>query len=300
MRDLRDYSPGDCLKLIPWVHFLKQLRNDVVQRAYLTLHPRSLEQFLQDAEHMKGRNVGLVVAYEHPWALDWLIRMAARHLADGTLMVFDNSRRQQARIDIERSCRARNVLYLALPPNPTRHPNRSHGVAMTWIFHNVVRALRPRIFGFIDHDLIPMGKIDLSRTLGGQPFYGVPNVSKWGWQLWAGYCLYNFSVVEQLPLNFLNDFYRGLDTGGRNWSCLYKKYDRAQLRFGEMQQIDVIDPLYSTPCPVEVVDASWIHLGGVSYRRSFREMFDFWKRIAKAADEGATLEMLVVKDGRNE
>lgn len=300
MRDLKDYSPGEWLRLIPLLHFFKQLRNDAVQRVYLTLQPKTLERFLQNAEHLRGENVGLVVAYEQPWALDWLTRMAARHLADGTLIVFDNSRRQQARIDIERSCRDRNILYLALPPNPTRHPNRSHGIAMTWIFHNVVRTLRPRIFGFIDHDLIPMEKIEFRKTLGGQPFYGIPNISKWGWQLWAGYCLYDLSVVHHLPLNFLSDFYRGLDTGGRNWSCLYKNYDRAQLRFAKLQQIDVIDPLHSTPRPVEVVDDSWIHLGGVSYGRTFGEMLDFYERLKKQAVDGATLQMLDKKDSRTD
>jgi hypothetical protein len=295
MRDLKDYSTGEWFKLVPLVHFFKQVRNDAVQRAYLALRPKSLKRFLHNAEHMRGGNVGLVVAYEQPWALDWLTRMAARHLVDGTLLVFDNSRRQRARIDIERVCRDRNVPYLALPPNPTRHVNRSHGIAMTWIFHNVVRAIRPRIFGFVDHDLIPMEKIELGETLGDQPFYGVPNVSKWGWQLWAGYCLFDFSVVHHLPLNFLNDFYRGLDTGGRNWSCLYKNYDRAQLRFGAMQQTDVMDPLHSTPRTIQVVDGSWIHLAGAGYSSDFHKMLDFYKRIAKAADEGATLQMLAMK-----
>ena len=70
------------------------------------------------------------------------------------------------------------------------------------------------------------------------------------------------------------------------------------MRFAPREKTEFIDPLHdsSTSHPVAVVDNSWIHLGGASYRSmKFREGYDFYQRIAKAADEGATLQMLVKK-----
>ncbi len=299
MRDLKDYSKKEWFRLKPLDHFLIQFCNDGLQYAFRACRPKSLTRFLHGAGHLEGRNIGLVIAYEQPWTLDLLLRMAARHLSDATLLVFDNSRRAKARLDIERVCRDAGVAYLGLPPNPTRHPNRSHGMAMTWIFHNIVRKIRPRNFTFIDHDLIPMEKIELCGIVGDQPFYGLVRARTWGWSLWAGYCSYDFSAVHRLPLNFLNDFSRDLDTGGRNWSCLYRNSDRARMRFGSMKPIVVADPLDGTPRRISVVDDSWIHLGGAGYSSRFREMRDFYERIAKAADEGATLTMLAENTGAN-
>ncbi|MFZ2448700.1 MAG: hypothetical protein WAW37_20245 [Syntrophobacteraceae bacterium] len=298
MRKLTDYSRREWFRSKPLDHFLIQVCNDALQRGFLAWKPKALDRFLQNAGRLRGGNIGLVVAYEQPWALDWLLRMAARHIIDGTVLVFDNSRRAQARVEIERVCRERNAAYLPLPPNPTRHPNRSHGMAMTWIFHNVVRAIKPRAFCYIDHDLIPMETIELARTLGDQPFYGVLRTSLWGWALWAGYCMYDFETVRRLPLNFLNDFSNGLDTGGRNWSRLYRNYDRSRLQFCTDEGAGVVDPLDNTHRPIVTVDNRWIHLMGASYHSGFRDMFDFYERLAKASDEGATLEMLSVKKSR--
>jgi hypothetical protein len=299
LRDLKDYSKKEWFRLKPPGDFLIDFCNDSLQYGFRACRPRSLTRFLQDAGHLKGRNICLVVAYEQPWTLDWLLRMAARHLSDATLLVFDNSRRAKARLDIERVCRDAGAAYLGLPPNPTRHPNRSHGMAMTWIFHNVVRKIRPRNFTFIDHDLIPMEKIELSGIVGDQPFYGLARVRRWGWSLWAGYCSYDFSAVHHAPLNFLNDFSRELDTGGRNWFCLYRNFDRALMRFASMRPISVVDPLHGTPRRISVIDDSWIHLGGAGYSASFPAMRDFYERMAKAADEGATLRMLAANTGAN-
>ena len=293
---LRDYTRREWFRWKPLDHFLIQVCNDGLQSGFLKWKPRCLNGFLKEAERLRAENVGLIVAYEQPWALDWLLRMAARHISDATLLVFDNSRRAQARAEIERICLDRGAPYLPLPPNPTRHPNRSHGMAMTWIFHNVVRALKPRIFGYIDHDLIPMEKIELARTLGDQPFYGMLRKSQWGWSLWAGYCMYDFGAVQDLPLNFLNDFSNGLDTGGRNWSLLYKNYDRSRLRFSVVKKTGVLDPVDKSRHPLVVVDGRWIHLMGASHYKGFQEKLDFYKRLAKASDEGATLQMLSEKN----
>jgi len=270
----------------------------MIQSAYCQWRPKSLERFLQNAGCPPGSDVGLVIAFENPWVLDFLLKMADRNLAGGRILVFDNSRRQAARRDIARICRDRDVPYLAMPSSPTRHHNRSHGMAMSWIFRNVVRAVKPRSFTFIDHDLIPVEKIELGATLGNQPFYGALKVGIWGWwTLWAGYCAYDFSAVRHLPLNFLNDFSSDLDTGGRNWPLLYKFHDRARMRFASRERTEVVDSLRNdgiTPM-VTVVDDRWIHLGKGYNTAKFRVGRNFYHRIFDAAAEGATLEALVTK-----
>jgi len=291
VRKLNDYSRREWFRLKPLDHFLIDVCNDALQFGFCKWKPKSLDRFIEDTEHLKGENIGLVAAFEQPWAIEWQIRMAARHL-NGTLLVFDNSRRASARVEIEKVCRDRGVPYLGLPPSPTKHPNRSHGMAMTYIFHNVVRAIKPKTFTFIDHDLIPMEKIDLGSSLLDQPFYGLPNDSEWAWSLWAGYCAYDFAAVGQLPLNFLNDFSIGLDTGGRNWLPLYRNHDRWRLRFGTWRLAQVEDPLLGALRPIDVIDDKWIHLCGAGYSSRFKETLDFYERLAKASEEGATLQTL--------
>ena len=219
--------------------------------------------------------------------------MAGRHLADATVLVFDNSRQTSERTEIERVCHEHNVPYLGLPWNPTRHANRSHGIAVTWIFHQVVQAIQLARTCFIDYDLIPTERIELAKTLGDQPFYGVTKISKWGWALWAGYCLYDFPTIRALPLNFLYDFSRGLDTGGRNWNCLYKNYDRSRFKFTEIKFKEFIDPIKGVPRKVECVEDRWIHLRGVTYKNNFGRSVDFFAHIAAAVGEGASLRQIL-------
>jgi len=58
----------------------------------------------------------------------------------------------------------------------------------------------------------------------------------------------------------------------------------------------VSDPLDGSDRRIQVVDDSWIHIGGVSYNTGLQEKLDFYERIAKASDEGATLQSLAIKD----
>jgi hypothetical protein len=287
MRSFGEFSIEDWIHLRPLTEGGKQLANDLVQKRFLKARPDALAQFLRENEYLSGKNILQVVAFEQPDVLDFSLKMAGRHLADATVFVFDNSRSPEARIEIERICRNRNVPYLALPPNPTSQENRSHGMAMTWIWHNVVKPIRPAISGFIDHDVIPLQKVELAKVLKRQPFYGVPNVGKWAWSLWAGFCFYGFVEIASLPLNFMNDFSRGVDTGGRNWNCLYKLHDYRKLQFADLRLFDVVGDSAGIPPPLEIIDESWIHIGGGNLRGDYRRHSNFYGRILSIIDEGA-------------
>lgn len=293
MRDLKNFTANEWLRLLPLQHAFKQARNDAWLSIYKKIRPEPLHSFLAEAQRLKGRNIALVIAFEQPWALDWQLRMAKRNLADTAVLVFDNSRRAAARLEIERVCRNRDVPYLALPANLTRHVNRSHGMAMTWIFYNVVRAIQPRLFAFLDHDLIPVEEVSLAGRLSGQPFSGFLRVSSWAWSLWAGYCLYDFHAVAGLPLNFLYDFSQKLDTGARNWSCLYQNHDRQELSFAGSEQVTVRDPATGASHSVQMVDRAWLHIGGIGYNDNFRSKSQLCEHLALALDQGVSWSSLV-------
>ena len=293
MRNLNQYSTREWFCGDPLIHAFKQVRNDILQSIYRRIRSKALKQFLKNTASLQGKTIAVVVAFNQPWSIDWLTRMATRHVSDTTWLVFDNSSQKHIRPDIEKICRERNIHYLALPYNPEHHPCRSHGIALTWIYYNVVRKIKPRIFAFIDHDLIPLEKIKFDKILGNQAFYGILNSKPFGWSIWAGYSIYNFSIVSKLPLNFNNDVPRRLDTGGRNWKCLYRKFDYTKLRFADSNDVDIADPKVGALQTVSLVDNRWIHLCGAAYCKKFDSKLEFFKRIAKATDEGATLKDIV-------
>ena len=297
MKHFFEFSRGEWLKLLPLRHAAKQLRNDALLHHYLKRLPEALPAFLRKHAHLQDKNIVLIIAFEQSRVLDFLLTKASRFLPDAHFLVFDNSSKATARPEIEEVCRKHKAGYLALPSNSIKHPNRSHGIAMTWIFRNIVRAIKPRMFAFIDHDLIPFKTVDLRKTLSGRPFYGPVKTHKSAeadkigdqcWSLWAGYCLYDFSKVKDLPLNFLYDFSRGLDTGGRNWECLYKNYDRPRPAFADSRKISLTDSKTGIVHKIRMVDGRWLHFRGTSYRREVQEQMELYERMANAlAETGA-------------
>jgi hypothetical protein len=210
--------------------------------------------------------------------------MANRNVSDMTVLVFDNSRDDSKRIEIEQVCKQNNAPYLALPRNSTRHVNRSHGMAMTWVYHNVVRAINPRIFGFIDHDLIPVRTVSVAHKLANQPVYGLLNEGKFGfWYLWAGYCFFDYVETQGKSINFLYDFSRDLDTGGRNWKSLYRDLDRRQLHVASAENVSMKVASIESPRLVQIVDGHWLHIGGISYNAP--DHIEFFKGLENIFDK---------------
>ncbi len=293
MRALHQFSGRDWARLTPLAHAFKQLRNDAWMQIYRRRTPEGYAGFLRETAALQDRPIALVIAFEQPWALNWLLSMAKRHLQDTTVLVMDNSRRLEQRIEIERVCRAHGIHYLALPPNATRHVNRSHGMAMNWAFYNVVRRIRPSVFAFLDHDLIPLRPLSLAARLGQQPLYGMRLTRQWAWQLWAGYCMYSYAQVGERPLNFLYDFSRGLDTGGRNWPHLYRDLDPATLRFAHSAHVAIKNLAGGEPVKVQWIDDAWFHIGGISYNQNFPAKAALCQHLAQAFEEGATWEQML-------
>jgi hypothetical protein len=227
--------------------------------------------------------------------------MAKKNLINTTVLVFDNSHKAIARTELEAVCRGNGAPYLALPMNKTKHVNRSHGMAMSWIYDNVINAIQPNIFAFIDHDLIPVSKVDFEERLGHQQFFGraggkLPPY----WSLWAGYCVFDFAYTKNKPLNFLYDFSRLLDTGGRNWECIYSHFDQSKIKFANRTFKNISLPKFVAAKSVEFVDERWMHIGSISYNDGFRSKLDFFEELAASLEQNTDWTRLVESSRLNQ
>ena len=238
MRDFNKYSIADFLKLKPFWSVLKQWRNDIRLKLYLLREAESEADFIEQSRSLNNKNVYIVIAYEQAQCIEWLLRMAQQHIRDATILVFDNSMKVSCRDDIKTLCQQLAVPYLPLPFNFTYHPNCSHGMAMTWVYERIIKKIEPNIFCFLDHDMIPVAPVEMRLSIQDQDLYGLPCVSSLAWSLWAGYSMFKYQYIKNNPVNFLQDFDNGLDTGGRNYRYLYKQKNHADLRFAESKNIE--------------------------------------------------------------
>jgi hypothetical protein len=248
---------------------LKNLRNDWLLHRYLAKTTPTHEQLLADLQARLKRvsgakNLLCIVAFEQDQIIDLCLSSLRLFLRNATVAVFDNSSSERGRTQIKKVCAQHQIPYLALPAQSTTHANRSHGLAMSWIYQQVIKELNPDAFGFIDHDLIALSPVDPFSSLVSQPVYGSLNRGSNAWNLWAGYCFYRSAELLDKEVNFLYDFSRELDTGGRNWATLYQFIDKDRLTFAP----DGIDSHLGLPDvthPVQLIDKNWLHIGGVSY-----------------------------------
>lgn len=287
MRRLTEFSAEDWLRLKPIPAAFRQVRNDLYLAAFVRRKSGDLTPFLKDLESRRQRDLVIAVAFERPWIIDWLLRMSGRNLLNATLIVADNSRFPKERAEIAEVCASHGTPYLPLPLHGTRHPNRSHAMAMSWILRNIVEPLRPKTFAFIDHDLIPVAPVDLSELMGDQSLYGLfkPGIGRY-WHLWAGYSVFRSDSFPFPKANALYDFCRGLDTGGRLWSPLFSRFDPGTLRFAKDVREKLHPPGFAEPAGVQMLDDRWMHFEGIGYNDNFQKRGAFFEAMAQALECG--------------
>jgi hypothetical protein len=287
VRAVIDYNLRDWARLDPLVHGFKRVRNAAIERVFRHRRPDRLAAFVREHASACRGSVAFTIAYNAPWVIDLLTRLAPLELR-ATLVVCDNSRDREARRLIERLCGERGIPYIALPFNPERHPCRSHGLAMNWAWYNLVRAWRPKVVAYLDHDLMPLEPVDPASRVVHQPVYGVLNRSEWAWNLWAGYCMYDVGQVDAFDPDFNHDVPRRLDTGGRNFERLYRHLDLGALRFPDNVFERIRDPGDGREYVVNVVDRGWLHIGGVGFGagRQAQGTPEFFRRLAERIAAG--------------
>jgi hypothetical protein len=266
LRDLAQYSAVDWLSAQPAVAAFKEVRDGLLRDLYCSRRPPDLDRFLSEHQWLRGRRIAVIIAHEQAWLIAHLSARLKRFVPDFHPIIFDNSPSASARAAIAKACADSGVSYLALPDNPIRNINRSHGNAVNWTYRNVLLALEPELFVLLDHDIFPRAECDLAARLGDQPFYGHKLDGGFGWALWAGYSVFRLSAIRAARPDFNPDMDRDLVTGGRNHARLYRHHDPATLRFASFERRWITDKANGIKYLSELVDG-WLHIGGPAFRQ---------------------------------
>lgn len=233
VRSLSDYSLAEWQRLRPVLHALKTLRYRAIDASYMR-HPPRVGDAAALARDLRGKKVLVTIAFEDPQTIAWQAPLLRSYVPQALHVIADNTPDDRAAAAIA-AVAARNALpYLRLPANPWNlrrtSASRSHGIALNWIWRNLIRPGQPEAFGFLDDDMFPTARDDPFAPIASQDFYGVVRVAGPRWFLWAGYCMFKFDKVSHKALDFGQDWFNGLDTGGGNWNVLYRHVDRTKLR----------------------------------------------------------------------
>jgi hypothetical protein len=235
-KSLNEFSAADWGRLRPLTQAVKTLRYGLIDRTYRR-RPAAAGDAAAVARSIRGRQALLTVAFGDPELVAWQSRLLRHYVPNVRHVIIDNSVADETAREICRVAGDADAAYLRAPANPWSgkaanrcHGSRSHGIVLNWAWHNVVRVGEPRAFGFIDHDIFPTGVDDPFAPLAVQDIYGIVRTVGARWFLWAGFCMFRFPAVKDKALDFGQDWFIGLDTGGGNWGALYRHIDRRGLR----------------------------------------------------------------------
>ena len=295
MRELGKYTFLEWRRLQPIKHMYKHARNRLVSSVYIK---KSCRDMSCNMEKLKTITFPVVtVAYEQPWAIEALVRLWMRNVSGATLVVADNSKSKESRKEISEICQKYGVCYIGLPTSFTKHPNRSHGLAMQWVFDNVIYKLNYDRFAFIDHDLFPVKEVLLDNIVDSQAVFGQEKARSrtdpGAWTVWAGYCFFNKSKIDNFRLNFMYDISRELDTGGMNYEVIYRNLDKSGYKFAEVDRVNIVDNKGDELAKnIQEVDGSWFHVGTIGYNKNAGDRIAVAKRIVGMLLDGVEWDSL--------
>ena len=265
-RQIATYTAAEWLRLRPLSQGYKTWLWNRVDRRFTHQAQADTAVMQRLLNQLSGRNLVVTIAWNAPWTIRWQLRFIAKNLENAAFLVADNSTDDDARSAIAADCADAGIAYLALPPNPyqsTRYASRSHGLALNWVYRNVVRPLAPSAWGFFDHDLFPTQPFDPEKRLRGQPFYGHLEVRPNGRYLWPGYCLFSRAADRDVTLDFRQDWFMKLDTGGMNAGLLFDRVDIAAVMFARTRSIGPGRNFAVTIDELDWLD-DCVHLGNAS------------------------------------
>lgn len=248
----------DWLRLRPILRQYKLARRWTLGRIYVYRSPPEPAQVARAIGALGRRPLAVTVAYNTPWVIDWQLRFSRRNLPGTDLLVADNSSDPAVAREIGRLCAGRGVSYVRLPCNRfslarPRDVSLSHAAAMNWVLRNVIGRVKPPVFSFLDHDMIPLRRVELGTLVADQPFYGRRQAGLDGsWSIWPGYAVFDFATAARFKLNFWPSYRFSMDTGGGNWQRIFRHFDHSRIAFALVRRADY-----------ERLD-DWVHLGGAS------------------------------------
>jgi hypothetical protein len=177
-------------------------------------------------------------------------------------LVADNSNQENISKEIYDYCNRNKILYIKLPnDNFPSNPSKSHGSAINWVYKNTIESIKPKFFGFIDHDIFPYKETSITPFVQ-QGIFGLTQERNEKWYLWAGFCFYEYDIIKKYKLNFMPC--SGLDTGGSNYYSLYRNIEKDKLYKIKQKYLDIdkkveIKEITDINKTVEVLE-DWVHL----------------------------------------
>lgn len=230
VRPLAEYDLADWRRLRVLTHALKTARYRLITAFYVRRAPAAGDVAAL-LRRIAGQRVLTTIAFGDAEVVEWQIRLVRINVPSAPVhLIADNSRDDEAAARIAAVCETLDAPYVRLPPNPWSQPSRSHGIALNWVWRNLIRPGEPEAFGFLDHDIFPTAPDDPFAALSAQDCYGVVRSAGQRWFLWPGYCVFRFERVRDEALDFGQDWFCGLDTGGGNWRTLYRRIDRRSVK----------------------------------------------------------------------
>ena len=149
----------------------KTLRYDATRSIYIRRRQRDGDIALP--QRIRGRRVLVTVGYGDPEAIDMQAAAVARFVPGALYVVADNSADDAVAREIAAIAGRHGAPYVRLPqPLLLEEGSRSHGLALDWMWRNVIRPGAPEAFGFLDDDLFPTAPDDPFAMLRQQPVYG--------------------------------------------------------------------------------------------------------------------------------
>ena len=256
---------SDILNKNPLVRWVKNARNRCLNALFLKQAAETI-QLPPDWRPEKHSAICFSIAFNHPLCIEVLIESWQEFARKTELVIVDNSSKKESREQIRALCKNNRIPYIGLPANWEWSINRSHAISMNWIYYNLVLKWKPRLFGFLDHDCFPYNTFDLAENMGNFNIWGDKRAPKHGknqWQLWAGFCFFRLSRLENVKIDFTHSVELRMDTGGSNWNSLYKYIHPQEVKCsvsGTVPQGELFSQMGNT------IDNRFLHIGGASYR----------------------------------
>ena len=260
---------------------------DFIKRITLRLKTSSSVDF--------ERNVDMcfiTIAFNNVFLIEQQIRLVKKHITDENYIhiIADNSDSKEKREQIKNLCQKENIEYVSLPFNWFQKVHfkacYAHGLSMTWIYYNVIKKLKPKYFGYLDHDIFPINNYSVVEKIQSQDFFGrlidrtPENSQKPLWYLWAGFCFFRFDKVKNLNISFYPCVVDGvyLDTAGSVYLSLYKNYSLNDLYLGAplVEKYFREGNNYHSDL-LHFIDNDWVHTINGSNWKKVKEKDDFLK-----------------------
>ena len=258
-RQLPDYSILEWLKLRPLVDRKNHARYQLRERAALRRFARPI-----GLPAAQGKNLLVTVAFNDPEVIAWQIALIARHVPDALHVIADNSNQATAAERIRTICDANSVTCIPVPGCPfgtkPQEGGKSHGYALNWTWRNVVVPSQPNMVGFLDHDVFPLEPTDPFRMLDTAVVAGKVRIADSGgrWYLWPGFAFFHLGRLPRTDLNFGRDWLDGFDTGGLNWSVLYRHLREREVFSASVRHHPVAPDVPIQEALYERID-EWLH-----------------------------------------